>query len=80
MKALSEFVYKLLNIDAISAVSIVFTLLMMWFCRYCIRIQKESNEKAIREIKNSYSEVSKMFKIIANKYMKETKEKAKTKK
>jgi hypothetical protein len=43
-------------------------------------MQKESNEKAIKEIKDSYSETSKMFKSIANKYMKETKEKAKTKK
>nr|DAN52982.1 MAG TPA: hypothetical protein [Caudoviricetes sp.] len=45
-----------------------------------MRIQKESNEKAIKEIKASYSEASKMFKSIANKYMKETKDKIKTKK
>ena len=80
MEILIKFVERLLNIDPISAISIVFTFLMMWFCRYCIQIQKESNEKAIKEIKNSYSEASKMFKSIANKYMKETKEKAKTKK
>lgn len=71
MGALSEFVGKLLNIDAISAISIVFTFLMMWFCRYCMGIQKESNEKAIQEIKNSYSETSKMLKSIIDNYMKE---------
>ena len=79
MKALSEIVDKLLNINPISAISIVFTFLMMWLCKYCMRMQKESNEKAIKEIKASYSEASKMFKSIANKYMKETKDKIKTK-
>ena len=78
MKILNEFVNKLLNIDPISAIAIVFAILTMRFCIYCMRMQKESNEKAI--IKDSYSETSKMFKSIANKYMKETKEKAKTKK
>lgn len=80
MKILNEFVNKLLNIDPISSIAIVFAILTMRFCIYCMRMQKESNEKAIKEIKDSYSETSKMFKSIANKYMKETKEKAKTKK